>query len=276
MVFETGTGTDMIGPEQEVEFSPIYRRAHTFDGYRHIGGDWPRYNDHVNQVRASWVDGRALNWPLDDLRAALFVEARGLHHSGYPPSERLFIYMRDLDAMITSQVRVPLDESDAYRNRDLVAERAWPEPTGSPRYGTVIFDDQGQVLLRAPRDNYDGYHWTFAKGKAKPNEHPVDTARRATTEETGIWEGSLDIVGHVPGAFSGSGTGSQNFFYIARAVSVTPEPRGDTVGARWFPAGQAEIMIGQTTNGGGRVRDLAVLKAAVAEHNVVCGPVEQG
>lgn len=32
-------------------------------------------------------------------------------------------------------------------------------------FGGVLFDDQGRVLLRRPANEFDGYVWTFAKGR---------------------------------------------------------------------------------------------------------------
>jgi 8-oxo-dGTP pyrophosphatase MutT (NUDIX family) len=273
MIFEHGGGTDMIGPDLEREFVPIYQRAHTFDGYRHLGGgdDWARITEHQQSVRSSWVESGALSWSLDDLRAALFIEARSIHHSGYPPSERLYVYLRDLDAMITKQVKIPLDCSDDYRKRDLFAEGVWPLGH-QRRFGAVVFDDRGCVLLREPRNHFAGYTWTFAKGKGSANEHPVDTARRVVADEFGIPEAVIAIIGHVPGTYSGSSGGTNNYFFVARAVSILPEPHGDTVTARWFSPAQAETMIGTTKDKGGRERDLHLLQAAVGEYNALTSP----
>jgi hypothetical protein len=33
-------------------------------------------------------------------------------------------------------------------------------------YGGVLIDQKGRVLLRKPKVEYDGYVWTFPKGKA--------------------------------------------------------------------------------------------------------------
>jgi hypothetical protein len=69
MVYESGGGNDMIGPELEVEFDLIYKRAHTFDGSRYLGqGDWARINEHQQAVRSSWIDNRATNWSLEEGR----------------------------------------------------------------------------------------------------------------------------------------------------------------------------------------------------------------
>src|ERR1019366_5421089 len=61
-----------------------------------------------------------------------------------------------------------------YRQRDLHAEGQWPPMKGlTPEgeilqpssYGGILFNEKGQVLLREPKGHYDGYHWTFAKGR---------------------------------------------------------------------------------------------------------------
>ena len=62
-----------------------------------------------------------------------------------------------------------------YRLRDLHAEGEWPK-LPKRRYGGVTFNSMGEVLLREPLNHFDGYHWTFAKGKGDKDEHPVDTA----------------------------------------------------------------------------------------------------
>jgi ADP-ribose pyrophosphatase YjhB (NUDIX family) len=136
----------------------------------------------------------------------------------------------------------------------------------------VVFDDQGHVLLREPRDHYEGFVWTFAKGKCLADEHPVDAARRSTAEECGIWDGSIDIIGLVPGMFSGTSSGSDNYYFVARGVSTVPEPRGDTVTVRWFPIAQAEVMITSTVNKAGRERDLRTLRAAAEEFQKLSVP----
>ncbi|MGH9919337.1 MAG: NUDIX hydrolase, partial [Nitrososphaerales archaeon] len=62
-----------------------------------------------------------------------------------------------------------------YGGRDLHAEGAWPK-AAMRRYGGVIFNSDGQVLLREPKDHFDGYVWTFPKGAPDMDEHPVETA----------------------------------------------------------------------------------------------------
>ena len=43
-------------------------------------------------------------------------------------------------------------------------------------YGGVVFDRDGRVLLRKPKNEFDGYKWTFAKGRPKAGETPAQTA----------------------------------------------------------------------------------------------------
>ena len=57
-------------------------------------------------------------------------------------------------------------------------------------YGGVVINDQGEILLREPRNHFDGYVWTFPKGRPekeqRPGETPEETAFREVLEETGI------------------------------------------------------------------------------------------
>ncbi len=68
-------------------------------------------------------------------------------------------------------------------------------------YGGVLLTACGQVLLREPANHFDGYHWTFAKGKADPEENPEHTALREVYEETGY---VCQIVGVLPGVYKSS------------------------------------------------------------------------
>ena len=75
-------------------------------------------------------------------------------------------------------------------------------------YGGVLIDPQGQVLLREPANHYDGYVWTFAKGRQDAEETPEQTALREVREETGY---QARIVGVLPGVFKGGTTANAYF-----------------------------------------------------------------
>ncbi len=43
-------------------------------------------------------------------------------------------------------------------------------------YGGVVIKAAGRLLLREPKGHYDGYVWTFPKGKPEPSEPEVEAA----------------------------------------------------------------------------------------------------
>lgn len=275
MVFENGTGTQMIKGKTEQAFLVIYNRAHTFDGYAYAGSN-ERADDIARAARADWVENRCQGWGLEELRTALFYEARSIHFSGYPPSRRLYLYMRDLDRMVAERFTVPMDRTEEYRTRTLANEGAWPAPSSKLHYGAVVLDGYQSVLLRQPRGHFDGYVWTHPKGRAQPNEHPLGCALRVVASEGGFPSWSLpEVIGHVPGSFGGTSTGSQSCYYLMRSVSPpeVEELDQDTAAVRWFPMASAPAAIAESTNEAGKARDLAVLNAALVEYQQMTAPL---
>ena len=127
-------------------------------------------------------------------------------------------------------------------------------------YGGVVIDEQGQVLLREPTKHFDGYVWTFAKGRANDGETPQEAARREVLEETGV---VAEIKGQIPGVFSGSTT--ENVYFLMTTITATGRWAPDeTQSIRWASPEEAKTLISQTTNLKGRQRDLEVLDAALA------------
>ena len=156
------------------------------------------------------------------------------------------------------------DRTAEYAGRDLHAENAWPQRNGQSRYGVVTFDNQGRVLLREPTNHFDGYSWTFPKGHPDKGEHPLESARRENVEETGH---QPPIVGHIPGGFGGSATGSQQHFYLAHDTTGVVDGKamsdnGETAHLKWADPMEALQSISTSTNLSGRYRDLQILKAA--------------
>jgi 8-oxo-dGTP pyrophosphatase MutT (NUDIX family) len=130
------------------------------------------------------------------------------------------------------------------------------------KYGGVVFDDDGRVLLREPTNHFDNYVWTFAKGAPDGDETPQQTALREVREETGV---EAEIVGLVPGVFEG-GTGTTVFFLMARvAEEPLAKAKRETSQIRWATQDEAKALIALTTNPIGRKRDPAVLEAAFTE-----------
>jgi 8-oxo-dGTP pyrophosphatase MutT (NUDIX family) len=128
-------------------------------------------------------------------------------------------------------------------------------------FGGVLFDDHGRVLLRRPANEFDGYVWTFPKGRMEEGGTPQETALREVLEETGY---RAVIVGEVPGSFAG-GTSTNRYYLMVPSGAPEPFDPRETEEVRWAGADEAAGLIEQTRNPAGRQRDLAVLEAAVRE-----------
>lgn len=133
-----------------------------------------------------------------------------------------------------------------------------------PAFGGVIFDDDGKVLLREPGGHFDGYVWTFAKGRPNPGETPEEAAPREVQEETGV---RARIVREIPGAFDGGTT--RNRYFLMSPVDQVAGPLHETSSVRWVTPEEARALIGLTRNVAGRQRDLAVLEAALDARKAV-------
>jgi 8-oxo-dGTP pyrophosphatase MutT (NUDIX family) len=145
------------------------------------------------------------------------------------------------------------------------ASAASPSSKAHPKvnaYGGVLIDSEGRVLLRSPTNHYDGYVWTFAKGKIDPGESPEQTALREVREETGY---HAEIVTKIPGTFPG-GTGATEYF-LMRSVGKPGEFHWETADVRWVMPDEAKALISMTSNEIGRKRDLLLLAAALSTHS---------
>jgi len=124
-------------------------------------------------------------------------------------------------------------------------------------YGGVVLD-KGRVLLRRPKGDFDGYVWTFPKGRPDAGEAPEQAALREVKEETGY---SAKVIRKLPGSFRG-GTSVSEYFLMSPVGSPSPFDSKETSAIRWATIDQAATLIGMTTNEIGQGRDLSVLKAA--------------
>ena len=131
-------------------------------------------------------------------------------------------------------------------------------------YGGVLVDAQQRILLREPAGHFDGYVWTFAKGKGHGGESQIDVALREVREETGY---HAQVLRRIPGVFQG-GTG-ENIYLLMRPTGQPSQFDGETQAIRWVMPDEACQLITQTTNTIGRKRDLAVLKAALTALSVL-------
>ena len=143
---------------------------------------------------------------------------------------------------------------------DMKSMNGWNTSDGIKRtYGMIVFNDNGEILLREPAGHFGGYSWTFPKGGSNFGETSATTAMRETLEETG-WDATL--VGAIDGKFAGSTATSVNMFVgrptVFDANVITPE----TASSKFVSFADAKLMIEQTTSVEGRQRDLKILQAA--------------
>jgi 8-oxo-dGTP pyrophosphatase MutT (NUDIX family) len=139
----------------------------------------------------------------------------------------------------------------------------WPAkpPKGKAvAYGGLVVDRCGRLLLRRVRGDYDGYVWTFAKGRPEPDESARATALREVLEETGV---SAVVIAPIAGEFLGGTTINRYFLMIAdeRRVSLDHQCK-ETDGLCWAVPDEARRLISLTTNMTGRTRDLSLVEAA--------------
>ncbi len=126
-----------------------------------------------------------------------------------------------------------------------------------PAFGGVVVDSDGSVLLRRPKGDFDGYVWTFPKGRPDLGESPEQTAIREVKEETGY---TAKVMSKLPELFAG-GTTLTQFFLMSPVGAPSAFDEGETSAIRWATLDEAAKLIEMTTNRLGKARDLAVLQA---------------
>lgn len=131
----------------------------------------------------------------------------------------------------------------------------WEIPAATA-YGGILLTRGGRILLREPANHYDGYVWTYAKGRPDPGETPEQAALREVREELGY---EAEVVDVLPGVFKGGTT--TNAFFVMRHIGPPGQPEWETASVRWVDFAAAERLIARTTNAIGRSRDLAILAA---------------
>jgi 8-oxo-dGTP pyrophosphatase MutT (NUDIX family) len=154
------------------------------------------------------------------------------------------------------------DAGYAGASSDFGKSSPWGDAPGhNPRYGLVVFNDQGQVQLREVKNHYNSTAWSFSKGGADPGETSLQAAVRETAEEMGA---RYQPVGYVPGAFTG--TQSTSYFYLAKAEGAVATPEldnGETEQTKWVALEEAKQLLAQSESKTVAARDQAILDAAL-------------
>lgn len=129
-----------------------------------------------------------------------------------------------------------------------------------PAWGGVVVDARGLLLLRRPTNLFDGYAWTFPKGRPDDGEVPAACALREVLEETGV---QAEVVAALPGRFDGGST--RNGYFLMRPLEIggSFDPK-ETEAVAWAAPVAAQMLLRESRNPAGRKRDLAVLAAAIA------------
>lgn len=125
-------------------------------------------------------------------------------------------------------------------------------------FGGVVINSAEEVLLVEPKNHFDGYVWTFPKGRQVSGERPEETALREVREETGELAA---IVGEVPGRYAGSTTINQYFLMRDCGMKNLLSEQKEIASCRWAGYSEARSLIRRTTNTIGMKRDLSVLDA---------------
>jgi 8-oxo-dGTP pyrophosphatase MutT (NUDIX family) len=130
-------------------------------------------------------------------------------------------------------------------------------------FGGVVYELRKGLphyLLCESRDHFNGYVWTLPKGsKQTAQEEGIYTALREVSEESGH---ICRPTGTVPGNFS-SGSGRTNNYFLLESHHIDNSLRDDeTQSTCWATFADAQLLIHETSNVGGRTRDLNVLNAA--------------
>jgi 8-oxo-dGTP pyrophosphatase MutT (NUDIX family) len=211
--------------------------------------------------------------PKADVAKALRHAAEDIDYSNFKDSvsqtqgpKRAHLYHGLWDILYELQEDEAIQQTTSKVDAEPLRASAY-DRLGSRSYGGVLVDEEERVLLRMPAGQFDGYVWTFPKGRGHEEESPEETALREVLEETGY---RAEVVCAVPGSFAG-GTGATEYFLMRPLGGQGPYDRAETEDVRWVPLAQAATYIEQTRNMIGRRRDFAVLSAAIVEHRMAKG-----
>jgi len=128
-------------------------------------------------------------------------------------------------------------------------------------YGGVVIDPNGYLLMREVKNHFDGYVWTFAKGRQEKGESPRQTALREVREEMGI---DATILSAIHCEFAGGTTINRYFLMLTdRGTPDLTFSNRETERLIWATPDEAKRLIAQSTNTKGRQRDLAILEATL-------------
>ena len=161
---------------------------------------------------------------------------------------------------LTSVPRQPNKALDKYVD-DLIAfikpkqgagYGSWSKPK-TKSAGAVVYNDQGQVALIAPKGSFGGYTWSWPKGgiELEKEENPESAAHREVAEEAGIDGDIEDDLGEH------EGTTTFTQYYLMKHTKSGLKMDQETAEVRWVKPEEAADLLDN-------VRDLRVLVKAMS------------
>jgi hypothetical protein len=138
-----------------------------------------------------------------------------------------------------------------------------PDMGGGSRYGGVLIDEHDRVLLRRPAGGEGAIAWTFAETTSEAGRRPETIALNAVYLQTGY---RAQIMGTLPGPFADE-EGETHFFLLKPVGMPGSFDRSRTAVVEWVPVRDAPRHIERTSDPARRMRDAAVLLAAISANN---------
>ena len=139
-----------------------------------------------------------------------------------------------------------VDKRQIHKRHKNLLHDIHPDIHEDRRYGGIVINQEGKVLLRQPKGEGWGNRWTLAKGGADEGESGSDAALREVLEETGI---TGKIVKEIPGHYNAGGKGNK-FYLMEVDSSVDPQPfKGtaegteETAGIKWVDLRDAMELL---------------------------------
>lgn len=115
-------------------------------------------------------------------------------------------------------------------------------------YGGIVFNDEGEILMRSPSGHWGGYVWTFAKGGTEENDKsPEEVAVREVLEETGY---ECDIIAPIPGTYESDTCITK--YYLMKSNGIVGDFDWETQEVKWMDIEEAFEMIKLTKSEKGK------------------------
>jgi ADP-ribosylglycohydrolase/ADP-ribose pyrophosphatase YjhB (NUDIX family) len=238
------------------------------------GGDY-KYRAFASHESVAKAFAKALlDLHYDNFKSSVAIKQGMPRHDLYTQVWGVLKDLEQLDAATSKSLSTPKTNKPVAKTVTSDAKKPTPVKTATSVHllpgpfdddlpanvscGGVIFDEQGRVLLRKPAGEFDGYVWTFPKGKRSRGESLEDAAVREAREECGV---DAEITRRIHGVFRG-GTGLSIFYEMRLKDERGDYDRQETEQVRWATPDEAESLIRQTRNPIGQARDLAILQAS--------------